>query len=152
TTPTLIGALSGRRTSAAPSYVAITDNADPMDVVVYRTADRARHRVVCQVPVFHRGASADENSLISVGRSLIAENNYGYELQKWNDVIAGGLQIGGNLGLISAPGMDRIDVAPDGSGCQMVWRNNTIHTPSAVAKADSANGLIYTYEKLKDPG
>jgi hypothetical protein len=146
TTPTLIGSRK------APSYVAITDNADPMDVVVYRTADRVRHRVVCQVPVFARGASDDENSLISIGRSLIVENNYGYDLEKWNDVIGGGIKLGGNLGLISAPGMDRIDIARDGSGCRIVWRNNKIHTPSAVAKGDSANGLIYTYEKLKDRG
>ena len=40
--------------------------------------------------MFRKGASADENSLISMGRSLIAENNYGYDLTKFNDVIAGG--------------------------------------------------------------
>ena len=155
TTPTLIGALGGRHRSAAPAYVAITDNADPMDVVVYRTADQVRrgeHRIVCQVPVFRKGASDDENSLISMGRSLIVENNYGYQLQKWNDVIGGGVKVGGNLGLVSSPGMDRIDIAPNGSGCRIVWRNNAIRTPSAVAKGDTANGLIYTYEKLKDPG
>src|SRR5206468_7989318 len=61
-------------------YVNITDNADPMDVVVYRTAlkptrvvrvrvhGRLRHRrrraprQVCAVPVFTRGASDTENS------------------------------------------------------------------------------------------
>ena len=55
-----------------------------MDVVVYRTEDRlsrGQRRIVCQVPVFKKGASADENSLISMGRSLIVENNYGYVLQ-----------------------------------------------------------------------
>ncbi len=153
TTPTLIGALRGRRGST-PAYVAITDNADPMDVVVYRSEDRlgrGQRRVVCTVPVFGKGASADENSLISMGRSLIVENNYGYDLQKWNDVIAGGIKVGGNLGLISAPGMDRIDIAPDGSGCHIVWRNNQVHTASAVAKGDTANGLIYTYAKVRDP-
>ena len=52
-------------------YVAITDNADPMNVVVYRTARRLRRgqrRVVCQVPVFAKGASATENSLLTAGR------------------------------------------------------------------------------------
>ena len=67
-------------------------------------------------------------------------------------MIAGGIKVGGNLGLVSAPGMDRIDINPNGSGCRIVWRNNTIRTPSAVAKGDSANGLIYTYQKVKDPG
>ncbi len=155
TTPTLIGPLSGHSRSPAPTYVAITDNADPMNVVVYRTADRlaaGQRRVVCQIPVFGKGASADENSLISMGRSLIVENNYGYDLLKWNDVIGGGVQVGGNLGLVSSPGMDRIDIARNGSGCRIAWRNTTIRTPSAVAKGDTANGLIYTYEKVRDPG
>jgi hypothetical protein len=153
TTPTLIGPLNAHRTSRAPAYVAITDNGRPMDVVVYRTADRLRpgqHRVVCQIPVFGKNTGADENSLISMGRSLIVENNYGYDLQKWNDVIGGGLKIGGNLALVSSPGMDRIDIAPNGSGCKVVWRNITVRTPSAVSKGDTANGLIYTYQKLKD--
>jgi hypothetical protein len=155
TTPTLIGPLSSHSHSTVPAYVAITDNADPMNVVVYRSQDRLRagqRRVVCQVPVFSKGASADENSLISMGRSLIVENNYGYDLQKWNDVIGGGVHIGGNLGLLSSPGMDRIDIAPNGSGCRIVWRNTTVRTPSAVAKGDTANGLIYTYQKVRDPG
>jgi hypothetical protein len=161
TTPTLIGPLdhgAGTR-STLPAYVAIADNADPMDVVVYRTGDhlaRGQRRTVCTVPVFAKGASADENSLISMGQSLIVENNYGYVLQKWNDVISGGagkppVEIGGNLALVSAPGMDRIDIAADGSGCRIVWRNNTVRTPSAVSKGDSANGLIYTFRKPKDP-
>ena len=155
TTPTLIGPLTNHRPTSTPAYVAITDNADPMDVVVYRTGDRLhahQHRLVCQVPVFRKGASADENSLISMGRSLIVENNYGYVLQKFNDVIAGGIKIGGNLGLLSSPGMDRIDIAANGSGCRIVWRNNQIRTPSAVAKGDTANGLIYTFQKIRDPG
>lgn len=152
TTPTLI-ASNPADSGGMPAYVAIGDNANPMDVVVDRTEDRlghGQHRVVCTVPVFHKNASADENSLISMGRSLIVENNYGYDLQKWNDVIAGGIKIGGNLALVSAPGMDRIDIAANGSGCRIAWRNTTIRTPSAVAKGDTANGLIYTYVKPKD--
>lgn len=73
-------------------YVNITDNADPMDIMVYRTAAHPsrvmrRHghrrrvalpRQVCKVPIFSKGASADESSLISAGRIMIAEDNYGY--------------------------------------------------------------------------
>ena len=50
TTPTLIGPLTGHARAAAPAYVAITDNADPMDVVVYRAGDRlfrGHRRVLC---------------------------------------------------------------------------------------------------------
>ena len=70
TTPTLMGS----------QYVAITDNADPMNVVVYQRAphrDAARAWCASQ-PVFEQGASATDNSLIGTGRSLIVENNYGY--------------------------------------------------------------------------
>jgi len=155
TTPTLSWAGSQpSSTSKGPDYVSITDNADPLDVVVYRTADKLQHgqkRVVCQVPVFSKGASADENSLISVGQSLIAENNAGYDLTQWNDQLGDGTQIGGNLSLVSSPGMVRIDVNPDGRGCKTVWTNNKVRTPSAVSKGDSANGLVYTYENLSDP-
>src|SRR4051794_27260737 len=67
TTPTVI----------AGGMVAITDNADPMNVVVYRT-DNGKQ--VCEQPVFGLGASASENSLIGLKNSLIVENNYGYDL------------------------------------------------------------------------
>ena len=86
-------------------YVAITDNADPMNVVVYRTARRlrrGRHRVVCQVPVFRRGASATENSLITAGHSLLVENNYGYQDP-----------FGPTAGAITEPGFARVDVNPE---------------------------------------
>ena len=156
TTPTLIGGPATRAKTATAKYVAITDNADPLDVVVYRTSDRLgthQRRVVCQVPVFRKGASSDENSLISMGRSLIAENNAGYDLTKFNDEIAGGIKIpGGNLGTLSSPGLERIDINKNGAGCHIVWRNTTIRTPSAVSKGDAANGLIYTYTKPPDPG
>src|SRR5262249_42594632 len=79
TTPTLIGSLRGKSTHL-PSYVAIADNGNRMDVVVYRTANHlsaGQSRTVCTVPVFGPGHGADENSLISMGRSLIVENNYG---------------------------------------------------------------------------
>jgi hypothetical protein len=168
TTPTLIGPLAApaaatevasRRAAAAsrtvdPAYVAIADNANPEDVLVYRAQDRLRrgqHRLVCRIPVFRRNASADENSLVSMGPSLIVENNYGYDLEKWNDVIGGGLKLGGDLALVSAPGIERIDIDAGGDGCHVVWRNDTVRVPSAVTKGDTANGLIYTYQKPKDP-
>ena len=43
-------------------YVAITDNADPMNVVVYRTErklDSGEKRTVCKQPVFGVGAQRD---------------------------------------------------------------------------------------------
>ncbi len=126
-------------TVMAGGYVNITDNADPMDVVVYRTAIRLpRHqpRMVCKVPVFRRGASANENSLIVAGRSMIVENNYGYTDPS---SVSGGK--------LTAPGMARIDINRNGRGCHRVWIDNSVRIPTAVSKLSLANGLIYTYTK-----
>jgi hypothetical protein len=156
TTPTLMWPTGKKRKGTKPGYVAITDNADPMDVVVYRAGDklaRRQKRVVCTVPVFGKGASDTENSLTGMGRSLIVENNYGYDLQKWNDVIsgpAGPLPIGGDRSQVSSPGVARVDIKADGSGCKKVWTNKTVRAPSVVPKGNSRNGLLYFYENLKD--
>jgi hypothetical protein len=156
TTPTLLWPSRKRGRSTAPGYVAITDNADPMDVVVYRAGDRLarrQKRVVCTVPVFQKGASDTENSLTGMGRSLYVENNYGYDLQKWNDVLpgpAGPFPIGGDRSLVSEPGVARIDIKADGSGCRKVWTSTEVRAPSVVPKGNARNGLLYFYENLKD--
>jgi hypothetical protein len=131
-------------------YVAINDNADPMDVVVYRTAvhptrvvghgrRRVRRRVplgrtVCRVPVFTRGASADENALIAAGRSFVIENNSGYVTP-----------LSTSAGALTAPGFARIEVAPNGLSCRLVWTNTVTRAASVVSKLSLADGLIYTY-------
>src|SRR5690349_6641408 len=130
TTPTI---MSG-------GYVAITDNADPMNVVVYRRALRlhGRRRVVCRRPVFSKGASATENSLITAGRALLVENNYGYQDP-----------FGPRSGALSEPGFARVDVRRGGRGCRLVWTNRSVRAPSAVPKLATRTGLIYTY--TRDP-
>jgi hypothetical protein len=122
-------------------YVAITDNADPMNVVVYRKATRlhGKRRVVCQVPVFKKGASATENSLITAGRSLLVENNYGYQDP-----------FGPNMGAPTQPGFARVDVRGSGQGCRKVWTNTTVRAPSVVPKLSTRTGLVYTYTQDRD--
>jgi hypothetical protein len=141
--PGQVDAGSGTTPTILPGgYAAITDNADPMDVVVYRTAAklaRGRSRVVCQVPVFHKGASDTENSLIGSGRSLVAENNYGY--------------LGftaPNANALTAPGFARVDIDGDGRGCHRAWQTFDARAPSVVSKLSTKTGLIYTY--TRDPG
>ena len=128
-------------------YVNITDNADPMDIMVYRTALHPfkvvrrhghRHRVslprtVCKVPIFSKGASADENSIIAAGRSMIAEDNYGY-----TDPTS-------VQGKVTTPGFVRVDLNTNGNGCHKVWTNTTESAPTVVSKLSLANGLVYTY-------
>jgi hypothetical protein len=134
-------------------YVNITDNADPMDIMVYRTAQhpsrivgRGHHRrrqalprQVCRVPVFGKGASDDENSIIVAGRAMIAENNYGY-------TDPGSI----TLGKLTAPGFVRVDIDANGLGCHKVWTNTSERAPTAVSKLSLATGLVYTY--TKEPG
>ncbi len=155
TTPTLMGT----------GWVAITDNADPMDVVVYRRARnlpkrkrghkhrgrkrKAKARLVCLAPVFGKGAGATDNSLIGTNRSLVVENNYGYMIS------------GGDLGgAESVPGLTRVDVVKKKSKkkraghrkrrkrfrCKTVW-NSGERAPSVVPKLSLANGLVYTYTR-----
>ena len=72
TTPTLL---------AGGKLVAITDNADPINVLAFQRAVRPHgKRLVCKEPVFEEGASATDQSLIGAGRTLIAENNHGYSI------------------------------------------------------------------------
>ncbi|MFJ3904830.1 hypothetical protein [Streptomyces sp. NPDC090025] len=131
TTPDLFGQRGAR-------YVAITDNADDrMNVLVFRrgTDVAAADRLVCKVPVFGAGASTTDNSLISWGDSLIVENNYGYQNP-------GSLTLGRSV----VGGVTRVDVRPDGSGCDTVWQSD-VRSPSTVPKLSTVNGLLYFYEK-----
>src|SRR5262249_33256668 len=123
-------------------YVAITDNADPMDIVVYkRTKTVSGSRLVCVQPVFQQGASDTDQSLVGTGRSLIVENNYGYS----------GLAAT-EQGATTTPGLERVDINDSGSGCHTVWRSTEI-APSVVPKLSLGNGLLYTYTKpARDDG
>jgi hypothetical protein len=88
---------------------------------------------------FDAGASADENSLIGAGRSMIVENNYGYR---------GPASVEG--GQITTAGFARVDLNRSGTGCRLVWTNRIERAPTVVSKLSTADGLIYTY--TKDPG
>jgi hypothetical protein len=120
----------------ARRLVAITDNADPMNVVVYTRGGRE----VCKVPVFAPGASDTDQSLIAVGRSLIVENNYGYASP-----------LATENGATTTPGLTRVDVARDLRSCAPVWTSNEI-APSVVPKVSIPNGLVYTYTKPAGDG
>jgi hypothetical protein len=139
TKPGQVDAGTGTTPTVMPGgYVNIADNADPMDIVVYRTAARARHRPVCRVPVFARGAGDTENSIIAAGRSMLIENNYGYS---GPDAVSGGK--------LTTPGFARVDLNAGGTGCRLVWTNRSVSAPTVVPKLSIANGLVYTYTKAR---
>lgn len=131
TTPTL---LAGGR------LVAISDNADPVNVVAFKRAVKAhRPRRVCKEPIFDEGASSTDQSLIGAGRSIIAENNYGYSVAATE---------GGGT---TEPGIQRIKIKKRLRGCRTVWRSDEI-APSAVPKVSARTGLVYTYTKPTGTG
>ena len=120
--------------------VAITDNADPMNVVVYKRARAVDGpRTVCVQPVFERGASATDNSLIAAGRSLVVENNHGYTGPTATQD-----------GRTTSPGIERVDLDADGAGCRSVWRSQE-GAPTVVPKLSAANGIVYVYTKDPQP-
>jgi len=120
TTPTLHG----------DGWVSITDNADPMHVVVYR---RRNGRQVCEQAVLEKGSGSTDNTLIGAGHSLIVENNYGYT----------GPTATMN-GARTQPGIERVDIEADGEGCLKVWHSDEISS-SVVPKLSLSNGLVYVY-------
>jgi hypothetical protein len=125
TTPTLMGS----------DLVAITDNADPMDVLVYeRGASFAGDRLVCSQPVFSAGASSTDQSLIATNDQIVVENNYGY---------TGPASVLG--GPSTTPGLERVDLDA-GGGCHSVWLSQE-RAPSVVAKLSTAAGIVYSYTK-----
>jgi len=129
TTPTLMG----------KKLVAITDNADPMDVLVFKRARRVKgRRLVCRQPVFAKGASDTDQSLIATPRSMVVENNYGY---------TGPSSV--MQGKTTTPGLARVNLRPRGRGCRVAWTSSEV-APSVVPKLSLGAGLVYTYTKGSD--
>jgi hypothetical protein len=123
---------SGTTPTLTPTgLVAITDNADPVNIAVFRRTDGDP---VCRAPVFEKGASSTDQSLIGAGNSFIAENNFGYGGPSTTE-----------QGGTTTPGLERVDVDSNGN-CNKVWRSDEI-APSVVPKLSLANGLVYTYTK-----
>ena len=123
---------SGTTPTITPSgFVAITDNADPINIAVYRRSDGG---FICHAPVFAQGRSDTDQSLIGAGNSFIAENNYGYSGPPSTE-----------QGGTTTPGLERVDVDSAGR-CTKVWHSDEI-APSVVPKLSLANGIVYTYTK-----
>lgn len=132
TTPTILQ-------HAGKELVAIMDNQNPAHV---RVLDAASGTPVCSVNAFKLAGGSTEAGLIGIGGTLIATNQRGYN---------GPGQTGAGLtdvllGRLSKPGMTRIDINEDGTGCDIVWRSD-VRVPSGVPKLSLATGLIYAAER-----
>jgi hypothetical protein len=99
--------------------------------VLRRAPDFEGKRLICKVPLFNKGQSATEISMIAYNRSIIIGNTYGYwnaiQQKEWDDVVGG---------------ISRIDIREDESGCDIKWTSPET-SPSGVGKLSIGNGLLY---------
>lgn len=137
TTPTLVG----------DRYLALTDNADgQVNLLVYDRSDDAppSGRLACKMPLFSSGASAVEVSPIGHqdgdNYSVVVQNAYGEPPLTLTPVPIDGAH---NDMSAQAPGMQRIDIGPDGE-CRLAWSNDDIRIKS-VPFLSTATGLVYGY-------
>ena len=143
-------------------YVAITDNADSqIHLLVYHqnppsnpSQSNGTTAPVCSVPLFKAGSSANDVT----AASHFDGSNYGITIL--NDYNAPPLylqegDINGPFNNMTGmePGLVRVDVASDGSGCSIRW-NSQVRMKS-VPVLSTQTGLLYGYvqdEKLAKNG
>ncbi len=121
TTPTAFG--------ENDDLIAIADNAAGrihLNVYLRDTGEQ-----ICEFPMFEEGASATENSPIGYGNDLVLENNAGYAGPFGNP-------------LLTEPGLTRIHVNDDYSGCELVWYTQEFRAQT-TPRLSTETGLIYTY-------
>lgn len=132
-TPTFFG-----ENASADEYVTITDNAHRMNLLVYRTDSGQQ---ICKTPLFGNNNSGTEDSPIAYGRAVVVNSTYGYPYPKYPD--GAGKSIPAKAAFVG--GMTRVDVKPDGSGCQTKWTNGI--RSAALPKLSIADNLMYTVER-----
>lgn len=134
TTPTLLDVPCAD--GSIKKVVAITDNADEqVHVCIY---DRENGSIIAEVPVFTKGKSVSENSLIAHGRSFIVENNYSES--------GSGFLV---TDPTSEPGVVRIDLNEDCTGASIAWESKEASC-TVVPKLSTENGLVYLYTREYD--
>jgi len=130
------GAISPYGSGTSPTLlkddlIAFSDNADDQVnlVVLDRRDIPAKDRVICKVPSFKKGKSSNENSVVGYGNSIIIQN--WFNAPKYFGKLVS-----------MEPGVVRIDVRPDRSGCDVVWENYEIAATSTI-KLSTGSGYLY---------
>ena len=114
TTPTLMGT----------QYVAITDNADPMNVVVYRRARRGDRRAAGLHAAGLRPGRRRHRPVADRHRPLDRRREQ-LRLQRADR---------DEQGATTTPGLERVDINDSGTGCRTVWHSDEL-APSVVPEA-----------------
>ncbi|KAF9890605.1 hypothetical protein FE257_005736 [Aspergillus nanangensis] len=134
-------------------YVAITDNANgQVNLVIYhQTKQTDSPQTVCQVPVFPEGKSNIDIAPLAHKQGdkygVFLCNDYNAPPLYYLDT---GLNGDWNNLTQMEPGVIRIDVAADGSGCEVAWEVPDLRIQS-VPVISTNNGLVYGYTQAVGP-
>ena len=90
-------------------------------------------RTVCRFEMFRAGRSSIKNTMVAYGRSIVAENNWGADFFEVMDY---------------EPGLARVDVREDHSGCDLVWEDYTIAS-QVPPRLSTGDGHIYLYSRMR---
>ena len=119
--------------------VGVNDGSPQGRVLVLKTDPAempASERQVCEHPVFKLGKSFLDNTFVGYGRSLVVQNNAGgvfFDLVEYE------------------PGLARIDVREDHSGCDTVWEDYTVSS-QVPPKLSTGDGHVYQYSRRMGTG
>jgi len=92
-----------------------------------------KERVVCRFGMFKPGKSSIKNTVMAYGRSIVAENNFGADFFEVMDY---------------EPGLARVDVREDHSGCDLVWEDYTVAS-QVPPRLSTGDGHIYLYSRKR---
>lgn len=118
-------------------YLTITDNGSPQEnMLVYRSLDGT---LIGSAPFLVPSVnSGTENATLAVGASLYLTSTYGYQ---YPPGAATGTSVPASATF--AGGMQRVDVAPGGTGLTTVWQNQSIAS-AALPRLSTRDNLVYT--------
>lgn len=132
-TPTFVGPTDGA------DYVAVVDNADPsVHLLVIRATGADAGREACAPVVLSGGGPGSENSPIGAGRTVVVASTYGYRYPRLPEDAGPSRPETATF----EGGMTRVDIRPDGSGCDVVWESDV--RSAAVPRLSTADGTITT--------
>lgn len=124
TTPTYFG-------PGGDGWVAIVDNAEPPNLIVYRSADGSQ---VCRMRAFGTSGPGTENSPMAWGDSLVIPSTYGYE---YPPQAVDGPSVPARAAF--SGGATRIDVSAH--GCRRIWESSD--RLASLPKLSRDDGLIH---------
>jgi hypothetical protein len=100
--------------------VVLRTDAEPMDF---------EERLVCRMNMFKDGEAAIKNTTMGYRRTIVAENNYGGDFYEVGDF---------------PPGIARVDVRDDYSGCDLIWENYEVSS-QVPPRLSTGDGHIWLY-------